>query len=268
MIRRALASSSVSSDTFTRVSPARLSAPSRRCVAMPFVVIATSSRPSARRSLSAETMSSRSARIVGSPPVRRIFVTPARTNRRASRTISSDVRSADLGASSTPSSGMQYRHRRLHRSVSDILRYVCARPWVSRSIGATFDADADACAAAAARAASATAVATTSSSARASRSGAADAWVRARRTAALGDAAAPRSAAAGAGSAARAGRALADAASREANDAASATHRARPHARSSDAASCRPPRASVAARIRPRRRRGRGRRRGGMRVPW
>lgn len=41
--------------------------------------------------------------------------------------ISSVVMRSSLGVRSTPSSGMQYRQRRLHRSVSDILRYVCMR---------------------------------------------------------------------------------------------------------------------------------------------
>ena len=39
-----------------------------------------------------------------------------------SRTISSVVSTWSLGVRSTPSAGMQYRHRRLHFSVSEILR--------------------------------------------------------------------------------------------------------------------------------------------------
>eukprot|EP00964_Phaeocystis_antarctica_P100352 scaffold66011_cov54-Phaeocystis_antarctica.AAC.2 len=51
---------------------------------MPLVVIEISSRPSGRSALSAATTSGRSRRTVGSPPVSRIFVTPARTNMPAS----------------------------------------------------------------------------------------------------------------------------------------------------------------------------------------
>lgn len=39
--------------------------------------------------------------------------------------ISSELKICWPGVSGTPSSGMQYKHRRLHLSVNDILRYVC-----------------------------------------------------------------------------------------------------------------------------------------------
>lgn len=41
--------------------------------------------------------------------------------------ISSLVSSSSRGDSSTPSAGMQYRQRRLQRSVSEMRRYVCMR---------------------------------------------------------------------------------------------------------------------------------------------
>ena len=44
----------------------------------------------------------------GSPPVSRIFLTPARTKEAARRTISSSLSRWSLGESSTPSGGMQY----------------------------------------------------------------------------------------------------------------------------------------------------------------
>ena len=50
--------------------------------------------------------------------------------------ISSVVSSASRGDSSMPSAGMQYEQRRLHRSVSEMRRYVCMRLRAhGRSIG-------------------------------------------------------------------------------------------------------------------------------------
>lgn len=72
--------------------------------------------------LIADAISSASGRTSGSPPVSRTFDTPADTNSLASRTTSSADSVASSGVSSTPSSGMQYWHRRLHRSVSEIRR--------------------------------------------------------------------------------------------------------------------------------------------------
>lgn len=60
--------------------------------------------------------------MVGSPPVSRILVTPCDTNRAERYDISGVVRRWAWGDSGTPSSGMQYVHRRLHRSVIDIRR--------------------------------------------------------------------------------------------------------------------------------------------------
>lgn len=63
-----------------------------------------------------------SLRIVGSPPVNRIFVTPWDTKTEESMNISGVVSRSGGGDCGTPSSGMQYKHRRLHFSVMDIRR--------------------------------------------------------------------------------------------------------------------------------------------------
>lgn len=106
-------------------------------------------------------MSTKSFLTVGSPPVNRIFVTPCLTKSFAKRMTSSVVSSFSFCVNFTPSAGMQYwptatrktfrhslvrnLHRKLHLSVSEILRYVCflwkvsvsgsrfsARTWFSR----------------------------------------------------------------------------------------------------------------------------------------
>ena len=85
---RNIASSTESSDTVTRVSPASASACARWRSSEPLVVIVRSSMPSmpARRATSWSTL----RRSSGSPPVSRIFVTPRPAKTRASRSISSN----------------------------------------------------------------------------------------------------------------------------------------------------------------------------------
>lgn len=78
-------------------------------------------------------ISGKSFRMVGSPPVSRIFLIPCLTNKLDRYRISSVVRSCEDGDSWTPSDGMQYLQRRLQRSVKDILKYVWCLPNVSNS---------------------------------------------------------------------------------------------------------------------------------------
>mmetsp|Transcript_10483 Transcript_10483/g.28748 ORF Transcript_10483/g.28748 Transcript_10483/m.28748 type:complete len:210 (-) Transcript_10483:2800-3429(-) len=116
---------SVSRDRLRRLSPLSRSSFSVRESTRPFEVIPTSFIPGMdeiRR-----TISGKSFRTVGSPPVNRTFVTPALANSRTSRSISSTVKSSVDGVRSTPPSGMQYTHRREHFSLIEIRRYVCLR---------------------------------------------------------------------------------------------------------------------------------------------
>mmetsp|Transcript_47631 Transcript_47631/g.122949 ORF Transcript_47631/g.122949 Transcript_47631/m.122949 type:complete len:316 (-) Transcript_47631:18-965(-) len=93
----------------------------------PFVVMPRFSPPSTEALTwpRSSTMRPKSLRIVGSPPVSRTLRTPMATNRPTRRWISSAVRRAPSAAgsmSSSPSSGMQYLHLRLQRSVSETRR--------------------------------------------------------------------------------------------------------------------------------------------------
>mmetsp|Transcript_15484 Transcript_15484/g.39969 ORF Transcript_15484/g.39969 Transcript_15484/m.39969 type:complete len:300 (+) Transcript_15484:361-1260(+) len=99
--------SSVSSERLSRSSPLLTSFGNLRGRAMPLLVIAIWRRPIGRSSLSALTISGRSGRTVGSPPVSRILSTPARTKSLAIRSVSSVVSKRDDGVRFTPSSGMQ-----------------------------------------------------------------------------------------------------------------------------------------------------------------
>ena len=74
------------------------------------------------------TMSTRSGRSSGSPPVRRTSVTPAETAIATIRTSSSADSRSGLGSQATPSAGMQYVHRRLQRSITDTRKSVWIRP--------------------------------------------------------------------------------------------------------------------------------------------
>ena len=79
--------------TVIRRSPASLSARALRASAEPLVVMARSPSPGIRASIATSRSSSR--RTSGSPPVRRILLTPwSPTKIRASRSISSNVRSS------------------------------------------------------------------------------------------------------------------------------------------------------------------------------
>ena len=105
--------------TLIDFKPFRFNASSLLFNATPFVVIATCSIPSILDIRS--TMSVKSFLTVGSPPVRRTFLTPPSfANNFTKRSISSVVNKSSFGAKSIPSSGMQYRHRKLHLSVRDI----------------------------------------------------------------------------------------------------------------------------------------------------
>src|SRR5579872_421394 len=108
--------------TVTRSSPAARSAAALRGSSEPFVVSVRSRTPSMSRSMA--TSRSISFRSSGSPPVSRIFSTPWATNRPVRRTISSKLSSSARGrkAKSRPNTsfGMQYVHRKLQRSVTEI----------------------------------------------------------------------------------------------------------------------------------------------------
>mmetsp|Transcript_87857 Transcript_87857/g.138686 ORF Transcript_87857/g.138686 Transcript_87857/m.138686 type:complete len:200 (+) Transcript_87857:491-1090(+) len=80
------------------------------------------------------TMWSRSPRMVGSPPVRRTFLTPRPTKTDNNVFNSSVFRRSGFAfgvIGSSPSSGMQYLQRRLHRSVREIRKYLCLLPKLS-----------------------------------------------------------------------------------------------------------------------------------------
>ena len=97
------------------------------------MVIATSRTPGAAtmRPISA----GRPGRTSGSPPVTRISLTPSPANRFTSRISSSSVSSSSRGSHFIPSAGMQYRQRRLQRSVTESRseRWVRPKPSPSRS---------------------------------------------------------------------------------------------------------------------------------------
>mmetsp|Transcript_13857 Transcript_13857/g.40160 ORF Transcript_13857/g.40160 Transcript_13857/m.40160 type:complete len:234 (-) Transcript_13857:71-772(-) len=111
---------SVSRLTFNAFKPAADSSGSMRASAMPLEVMPTVEMPGRERSR--RTTSTRSRRTVGSPPVKRILLTPPSASSLAIRKISSAVSSRDAGVRSTPSAGIQYVQRRLQRSVRLIRR--------------------------------------------------------------------------------------------------------------------------------------------------
>src|SRR5947207_4843767 len=98
---------------------------------MPFVVMDRSASGATSRSIA--TSFGRSARTVGSPPVSLNDRTPRPRKIPASRTISSNRRISALGSHCRPSAGMQYVHRKLQRSVTEMRRSSATRPNVSRS---------------------------------------------------------------------------------------------------------------------------------------
>ena len=75
------------------------------------------------------TISSRSARMSGSPPVKRMSRTPrSRTAMPTSRAISCAVSSWSRAIAGRPSEGMQYVQRREHFSVMETRRSWASRP--------------------------------------------------------------------------------------------------------------------------------------------
>ena len=85
--------------------------------------------PSMRRSI--ETSFGNSRRASGSPPVSRTSVIPSRASRLTRRSISSKLSSSERSSQGMPSAGMQYRQRKLQRSVTETRRSVIGRPWAS-----------------------------------------------------------------------------------------------------------------------------------------
>ncbi len=121
-IRPAVASFNASTDTFTRSNPAVRNAAACFSNSHPFVVSATSGKPTS--SFNARTSSGTSVRNNGSPPVNRTFSTPSRRNAPTIRTISrNDINCGSLKnacAGPNTSFGMQYGHRKLQRSVTEM----------------------------------------------------------------------------------------------------------------------------------------------------
>ena len=68
---------------------------------------------------------------VGSPPVTFRLRTPSRTKIPSTRVSSSNVRISCFGSHASPSAGMQYVQRKLHRSVTEMRRSSAIRPYVS-----------------------------------------------------------------------------------------------------------------------------------------
>ncbi len=89
------------------VRPASTMLSSFRCRERPFVVRQSSRRPRERREPIWCMRGRISRRTVGSPPVRRILVTPCCTKTEERRKISGVVRRCSGGDCGTPSSGMQ-----------------------------------------------------------------------------------------------------------------------------------------------------------------
>src|SRR6185295_7308741 len=125
--------SSVSRLTVIRCRPAALSSLAYLASSMPLVVSAMSSMPGS--CVRSPIRSARLGRSSGSPPVMRIFLTPARTNTRARRRISSKSRRSLLFRkrydSWKVSRGMQYGQRKLQRSMTEMRRSWMGRRSVS-----------------------------------------------------------------------------------------------------------------------------------------
>ena len=98
----------------------------------------TGGEPLLRRGLAgiiARTAELRPRRSSGSPPVNLTSHMPSSsTPTRMSLITSSSVSCSGAGSQSRPSGGIQYAHRRLHRSVSETRRSVATRPNESASI--------------------------------------------------------------------------------------------------------------------------------------
>ncbi len=124
----------VSSDTLIRVSPASTSCGALRSRPIPLVVIDTG-RPGTAVVVW-RTISTRSGRVSGSPPVKRTSRTPrswtAMVTRRA---ISSGVSNSPRGTMGRPSAGMQYVQRSEQALVIDTRRSRAMRPNLSTRNG-------------------------------------------------------------------------------------------------------------------------------------
>ena len=94
---RNFASSSVSSDTFTRRTPASASGRAKRSSWLPLVVSVSSSSPVPRWRDIASKNVMMPLRTSGSPPVMRSLRTPMRTKAEHRRSSSSSVRSSRRG---------------------------------------------------------------------------------------------------------------------------------------------------------------------------
>src|SRR5690606_37605497 len=116
----------------TRSRPASRSGTASRSRPMPLVVRDSVGRGDS--SAAAATIDTSPGRSSGSPPVNRISLMPNRwTATLNRRTTSSSVSTEGPGNQGRPSGGMQYEHRRLHRSVRDTRRSVATRPYLSTS---------------------------------------------------------------------------------------------------------------------------------------
>ncbi len=112
--------SSVSSEMFTRESPAAFKSSAMRGKRTPFVVIDTFLISGMAAML--RTSSTTPLRTVGSPPVRRTLLMPMLAATRTACSTSSMRKISKWESCCTPSSGMQYTQRKLQRSVSEIRR--------------------------------------------------------------------------------------------------------------------------------------------------
>ena len=121
----------VSRLTVMRGRPAARSAEAWSASRMPLVVRARSR--SAALPASIATRSGRSVRSRGSPPVIRTLSVPSAAKTSTRRSISSKVRMSSRGSQTYSASGMQYWHRRLHRSVTETRRLASGRPSRSRT---------------------------------------------------------------------------------------------------------------------------------------
>lgn len=120
VIRRYCRASSVSSDMFTRESPAAFKSAAMPGNRVALVVRATLSMPGVCAVRS--TRPTRPLRTVGSPPVKRMCLMLSWAAILMARETSSRLRMLLRTVLSTPHSGMQYMQRRLQRSVSEMRR--------------------------------------------------------------------------------------------------------------------------------------------------
>src|SRR3954467_12780644 len=120
---------SESSETLKRLTPAATRSAASRSSRKPLVVIERSSTWG--RSIAARRGKSR--RTSGSPPVSRRSRTPIRASSAPSRSSSPNRGTPARRSHGSPSAGMQYWQRKLHRSVTETRTSRMGRPWPSRS---------------------------------------------------------------------------------------------------------------------------------------